>query len=106
MVAFEQIKQFCDQIVNEFKPDKIILFGSYAYGQPTEDSDVDLMVVMPYEGHPAFKAGEIKRRLRPQFSLDLLVRSPQIIQQRLDWHDFFMMDVVAKGKILYDSDRN
>ena len=79
MVSLEQIKQFCEQIVREFKPEKIILFGSYAYGTPTEDSDVDLMVVMPHEGHPAYKAIEIDRAVRRQFPLDLLVRSPQEI---------------------------
>ncbi len=106
MVSFEQIKTFCEQIAREFKPEKIILFGSYAYGTPTEDSDVDLMVVMPHEGLPAYLAGEIKYKLRPQFALDLLVRSPETIQQRLEWHDFFIMDIVEKGKVLYDADSN
>ena len=103
MATFEQIQQFCDQVVREFKPDKIILFGSYAYGTPTEDSDVDLMVVMPHEGHPVYKALEIDKAVERHFPLDLLVRSPQEIKKRLEWHDFFIMDVMEKGRVLYDS---
>lgn len=106
MVAFEQIKQFCDQVVREFKPEKIILFGSHAYGTPSEDSDVDLMVVMPYEGNSLDKVVEILHRTHPRFALDLQVRSKPEIQRRLEWHDFFLMDVMEKGKILYDADHH
>src|SRR5437667_5056968 len=47
MVSRRSIKNFTDEIARRFRPQKIILFGSYAYGKPTEDSDVDLLVVMP-----------------------------------------------------------
>lgn len=52
---FSLIKKLCERIAREFKPEKIILFGSQAYGCPTEDSDIDLLVVMPYSGSPLQK---------------------------------------------------
>ena len=50
MVDDQTIQDLCNHIVQEFHPDRIILFGSYAYGNPTPDSDVDLLVVLPFEG--------------------------------------------------------
>ena len=74
MVDYKDILRTARQIARQFKPQKIILFGSYAYGTPTEDSDVDLMVVMNYRGSEHAKAMEILRAVRPPFSVDLLVR--------------------------------
>ena len=54
------IQDVCRQIVDAVQPQKIILFGSYAYGQPAADSDVDLLVVMPFEGHPAYQAAKLR----------------------------------------------
>ena len=51
MISRKAIQQYCDAVAAAFKPRKIILFGSYAYGKPTEDSDVDVMVVMPKKRH-------------------------------------------------------
>jgi predicted nucleotidyltransferase len=104
MVTLEAIQEVCDKIAREFHPQKIILFGSYAYGTPREDSDVDLMVVTPFEGKPVYKAIEIHSAVRPRFAMDLLARTPDTIQQRLEWHDFFIMDIIEKGKILYEAD--
>ena len=47
-----EIQKLCEQISRDFRPERIILFGSHAYGSPTPDSDVDLLVVMPFEGSP------------------------------------------------------
>ncbi|MGG6241532.1 nucleotidyltransferase domain-containing protein [Nodosilinea sp. AN01ver1] len=103
MVDMQQIEALSQQIAEQFNPDRIILFGSYAYGEPTADSDVDLLVVLPFEGYPARKAAEIRCQVRPGFALDLLVRTPEYLTQRLTMQDFFLEDIVNNGKVLYDS---
>ncbi len=103
MITLEQIQEFSQQVAKEFQPDRIILFGSYAYGQPTEDSDVDLLVILPFEDLPVYKAIEIRRQVRPPFPLDLMARTSEQIQQRLDMGDFFIQDIIKKGRILYET---
>ena len=88
MVAMSQIEALSQQIAEQFQSERIILFGSYAYGEPNEDSDVDLLVVMPFEGHSPRKAAEIRFQVRPPFPLDLLVRTPEMLHQRLEMGDF------------------
>jgi predicted nucleotidyltransferase len=106
MITRRAISAFAQRIAEEFRPTRIILFGSYAYGKPTPDSDVDLMVIMPYRGHPAYKAIEILRKLAPPFAIDLMVRTPAELRWRVQQGDFFLRDVVEKGKVLYEaSDR-
>jgi uncharacterized protein len=101
MLAFEAITELSQKIVQAFEPDQIILFGSYAYGTPHADSDVDLLVVMPYEGHPSYKAIEILNATNPPFAIDLLVRTPDELQQRLHLNDYFLQNIMAKGRVLY-----
>ena len=89
MVDMQQIEALSQQISEQFNPDRIILFGSYAYGETTDDSDVDPLVILPFEGYPARKAAEIRCQVRPEFALDLLVRTPEYLLQRLAMQDFF-----------------
>jgi predicted nucleotidyltransferase len=103
MVERKQIKAFCKVVVRKFQPQKIILFGSYAYGKPTEDSDVDLLVVMPFDRRKGRKSLEIRRRIPSGFPLDLIVRTPEFIAQRLAWGDCFTQEIFAKGKVLYEA---
>jgi hypothetical protein len=103
MVDIQQIEALGRQIAERFNPDRIILFGSYAYGKPTKDSDVDLLVILPFEGYPARKAAEIRCRVQPGFALDLLVRTPEYLVQHLAMQDFFLKDIVHNGKVLYTS---
>ena len=105
MVTREDIQAITDDIVREFTPLQVILFGSYAYGTPTEDSDVDLLVVMDIpksEFHN--KAVEIRQRIPYRFSLDLLVRSPKEIAYRVSYNDWFLREITEKGDFLYGSD--
>ncbi|MBU0637664.1 MAG: nucleotidyltransferase domain-containing protein [Planctomycetes bacterium] len=104
MVSMRDIRRFAQAIAREFKPQRIILFGSYAYGRPTSDSDVDLLVIMPYRGHAIHKAVEIRGRLGSPFPLDLLVRTPREVERRLAINDWFMHDIIEKGKVLHDAD--
>ena len=99
-----KIKDLCRQIVENFNPQKVILFGSHAYGVPNEDSDVDLLVVMPYEGREVYQAIEIRKKIKTSVPLDLLVRTAEQVRTRIEMEDFFMRDIVSKGKVLYEAD--
>ena len=103
MIGRRDIRRVCAQIAREFRPQRIILFGSYAYGQPTPDSDVDLLVIMPLKGRATEQAVEISRRLEHRFPIDLLVRSPEEVRQRLAWNDFFLREATEKGVVMYES---
>jgi predicted nucleotidyltransferase len=100
-VKRQEIRRVCGQIARLFKPQRIVLFGSYAYGRPTPDSDVDLLVVMPFEGKGFRKASEIRTRIDATFPLDLIVRSPAEMNRRLAGGDFFLREVTEKGKLIY-----
>ncbi len=99
----KEIRQFANRVAQEFRPQKIILFGSYAYGKPTAASDVDLLVVMPVRGDTVRKAVEIELQLRARFPLDLLVRTPQKVRRRLALDDWFMRDILEKGTVLSEA---
>jgi len=97
------INSFARQIADRFNPNKIILFGSYAYGRPTGDSDVDMLVIMPHQGKSVKKASEILIAIDPRFPVDLLVRTPEQIKTRLALGDFFIREITQKGKVLYEA---
>jgi predicted nucleotidyltransferase len=97
------IRQLCKRIVQEFKPEKIILFGSHAYGQPTPESDLDLLVVMQFDGDPLEQAVAILNRINVLLPIDLLVRTPEQIRLRLEMGDRFMRDIVEQGKVMYEA---
>ena len=104
MVAFESIQDFCRRIVAEYKPERVVLFGSYARGTQNADSDVDLLVIMPFEGKPVSKSVEMRLRFRPPFPMDLLVRTPEAVKKRLEMGDVLLRDIVKTGKVLYEAD--
>ena len=105
MVSRKDIQAITDDIVREFTPLQVILFGSYAYGTPTEDSDVDLLVVMDVpKSEFRSKATEIRQRIPDRFRLDLLVRSPEEIAYRVSYNDWFLREITEKGDFLFGSD--
>ncbi|MFZ0750219.1 MAG: nucleotidyltransferase domain-containing protein [Pyrinomonadaceae bacterium] len=89
--------------MRSFKPEKITLFGSHAYGQPDSDSDVDILVVLPFNGKPVRKAIEIRNRVNARLPLDLLVRTPEQVAARLSQNDWFIREIFEKGKVLYEA---
>ena len=95
------IRRFARQVAERFQPDKIILFGSHAYGQPHADSDVDILVVMPVRNQ-LDQAAKIHLAVLPPFPLHLLVRTPRNLAWRLAEGDSFLKEVVSKGKVLYE----
>jgi len=92
--------------VQEFRPEKIVLFGSYARGNPTEDSDVDVLVVMPLTRgqRDVRQAAAIRERVRASFPMDVIVRSPQQIARRLAQGDGFIADVLRHGRLMYEGE--
>jgi len=104
MVKRSKIRAYCNAIAREFLPQKIILFGSYAHGNPTDDSDVDLLVVMPRTRHRGERMSvRILQSIPRDFALDLIVRTPSDVAKRLQWGDPFMSELMEKGKILYEA---
>jgi predicted nucleotidyltransferase len=102
-VTRRQIHAVVQKIVDEFNPEKIILFGSYAYGKPNIDSDVDMLVVMESDERPAPRTSRVIRAVHGKtFPMDLLVRTPAEIQHRLAIGDFFIEEIVGMGKVLYE----
>lgn len=88
--------------MREFKPAKIVLFGSYAYGRPTPDSDVDVLVVMPHARgqRPSL---EIRQRVHAGFPVDIIVRTPDEVARRLRDGDSFLTEVMSRGDVLYEA---
>jgi predicted nucleotidyltransferase len=95
------IRRYVRQVAERFHPDKIILFGSYAYGTPHEESDVDILVIMPARNE-IDQAVRIDRVIDPLFPLDLLVRTPKNMAWRLQEGDSFLREIVTRGKVLYE----
>jgi hypothetical protein len=98
-VRRKQIQTYCRVLAREFRPKRIILFGSYAYGKPTLDSDVDLVVVMPFRGRDLRMMGDIRARVGAPFPMDLLVWTPERARKT----DYFTQEVVTRGKVMYES---
>jgi len=91
------------RIVETLHPEKIILFGSYAYGNPTPDSDVDLLVVMQSQEPEIERYLSVSRLLRPRpFAVDILVKTPQEISKSLQSDDSLLGEIVTEGRVLYE----
>src|SRR5512138_1662810 len=103
MITRTKIRKFARQVAKQFNPHKIILFGSYAYGKPTEDSDVDMLVIMSFKGRNPEKATEIWMATKPNFPIDIMVRKPEELKKRLAMGDFFLREITEKGEILYEA---
>ena len=102
-VPLRVIRRFAREVAERFRPEKIILFGSYAYGQPHEDSDVDILVIMPARNEMD-QALRISFEINPPFPLDIVVRTPKEMRWRLEEGDSFLREVTSRGKVLYEKD--
>jgi len=92
------------RIVSELRPEKIILFGSYAYGNPTPDSDVDLLVIMKTRAREIDRYVAVSNLLYPrQFPVDILVKTPKEIEaESKKKGNFYLREILTKGKVLYE----
>ncbi len=105
MIAHDQIRALAERIVQEFQPDRIILFGSYAYGQPRSDSDIDLLVILPFEGKNFRKSLQILNRIKPPFPVDLLARRPDDSARRYVEGDPLIREAFDRGIVLHERKR-
>ena len=87
--------------------ESVILFGSYAYGHPKPESDVDLPVIMDTPWRSRQQRLEICRALSPRpFPLDVIVRTPRELAERIAMGDLFLCEITTRGKVLYERDRS
>ena len=96
------IRRYVRQIVERFHPDRVILFGSHAYGTPDEGSDVDLLVVMPAKNELS-QSIRIRQALWAPFPMDLFVVRPETLAKRLEWEDPYMVEIIDKGIVMYEA---
>jgi predicted nucleotidyltransferase len=105
-IPMRAIRAVAEKIAAKFQPEKIILFGSYAYGQPKPESDVDLLVVMDTPLRSREQRLEISRALSPRpFPLDIVIRTPKQLKERVAVGDPFLLEITNRGKVLYEQHR-
>jgi predicted nucleotidyltransferase len=97
-----EIRKYVRQVVEKFRPDKVILFGSHAYGSPDADSDVDLLVVMPTKNEMS-QSIRIRQALWAPFPMDLIVYRPETLAKWLAWEDPYLTEILDKGIVLYEA---
>lgn len=102
----QQIRDIADKIAQEYKPEKIILFGSHAWGKPSENSDVDLFVVKDTSDRRIDRSREVNNIVEDaDFPMDILVYTPKEVDYELWLEDFFVQRIIEKGKVLYEKKR-
>ena len=102
MIRMRDIISLADEIGRRFQPRQIFLFGSYAYGCPGNDSDVDLLILIDGK-HVHDRAITIRQTIDFDFPVDLLVRSSAEFEERIAEGDFFLREIQDKGKVLYEA---
>lgn len=99
----DELPRVVERIVARLDPEMVVLFGSYAYGIPTVDSDVDLLVIMDTDVPRKERSWLVSRLLIPRpFPVDILVKTPEEIETALAGRDFFIQEIMARGKVLYE----
>jgi predicted nucleotidyltransferase len=99
----KSLRPAIQKIVDELNPEKIILFGSYAYGTPNPHSDVDLLVVLKTNASLKERSWKVSRLLLPRpFPVDILVKTPKEMETALKAGDFFLKEILTRGKVLYE----
>jgi predicted nucleotidyltransferase len=100
--AQREIKKIVRRIVDEFQPERVILFGSHARGQAGPDSDVDLLIVMPVDGRKREKQVQIRVALGDiHIPVDIIVSTPEDFEWRKEIPGTIEYPAVKEGKILY-----
>jgi uncharacterized protein len=104
-VSPELLKEVTQKVIQAFRPKNIILFGSYAYGKPTADSDLDLLIIMESRDRPAERIRKVSDLFDPRpLPMDFIVLTPGEVRHRLDGFDPFLEEVFAKGQMLYGTE--
>jgi predicted nucleotidyltransferase len=100
-VPMAVIRRFARRVAERFRPDKIILFGSHAYGTPHAETDVDILVIMPARNQ-IDQAVSIELACDPPFPLDIIVRTSRNMKWRLEEGESFLREVVSRGRVLHE----
>lgn len=103
MAISPDIQRVVSQIVDRFKPQKVVLFGSHAYGKPTKDSDADLLVIIDTDQRPVSMAAGIAASIDHPVPLDVMVKTPREVAARIKSGDTFLVKVLSEGVILYEA---
>ena len=99
----DQLRPYLEVIIERFHPQQIVLFGSYAYGHPSPDSDVDLLIVKAIDKSPVSDATSIRRAIRhlrhsvANLPLDIMVHSPEDLRARIDHRADFHEEILSRG---------
>jgi predicted nucleotidyltransferase len=101
LVTREALQAFTQRLVEQFAPEKVILFGSLARGEARWDSDADILVVMPFEGSSLEKRLAMLEVGAAQFPVDLLLCRPEAMAQRYAWGDPFIREALDHGEVLH-----
>ncbi len=99
------ITAYARSLGKEFGALKVVLFGSFSKGSASDDSDVDLLVIVPFEGRAVEQAARMRATYRPAFPVDIIARTPSQIEKRLTLGDPFIRNILDQGTVLYDADR-
>lgn len=90
--------------LKKYRPEKIILFGSHAWGKPKKDSDIDILIIKKTTGNPYKRIPEARSYLHNiNQAFDILVMKPEEVEKRLKLGDFFIEEIIKKGKVLYEA---
>lgn len=98
----EIIQEMISRIALKFRPRKVILFGSYAYGRPRPESDVDLLIIMDTPLRETEQALRIRQYINPLFGVDFLVYQPTRLKERLELGDSFLKEITDQGVVMYE----
>jgi len=98
----KEIKKVVNQIVKNYKPEKIILFGSFVYGKPKASSDIDLLILKKTKQRKVERIKKVLMETESHFPLEPLVYTPEELKKRLRLGDFFFENIIKKGKIMYE----
>ena len=104
MASAQEIRHYCDAIARAFTPEKIIIFGSHAYGNPHKDSDVDVFVVMRRASRLGRRPSlTIRRKIQAGFPVDIIVKESREYAARLREGDSFLSELTEKGRVMYEA---
>jgi predicted nucleotidyltransferase len=98
----EEMQRIVTQISDNYSPEKIILFGSLAYGNPADARDIDLLVIKKTDKNPWQRTREVSGLFEHTAPIDLLVYTPEEMAARIEMNDFFILDIIEHGKVVYE----
>lgn len=105
--ARKHIRDIVAKVVADYQPQKVILFGSYAYGRPDEDSDIDMLIVKDTQERPLDRRIRVSRLAfdwKRDIPFEPLVLTSDELARRLEMGDDFFSEIVDRGEVLYGGD--